>query len=157
MPSRNDVRGSHPRIRFAFDESPKYEPMSIASRSGGHGVLDPARAGGAHDRVGDGPQRQVLVVADVEDLAGRVGRERGEQQALDDVVDVEAVALLLAVAEHGDRVVGERTPDEDREEALEVVAQALARPEHVGEPHRARAAARRRRGTGGAAARSRTW
>ena len=64
--------------------------------------------------------------------------QRGEHQALDDVVDVQAVALLRAVTEQGDRLVAERAADEDRQEALEVVAQALARSVHVGEPHRGR-------------------
>ena len=96
MPSANEVRGSHPSIRFAFDESPKYEPMSIASRSGGHGdVLDPARAG----RRPRSPRRSRAAtrcssLPTLNIFAGASGRERREQQALDDVVDVEAVALL---------------------------------------------------------------
>ena len=72
MPSANDVRGSQPSIRFAFDESPKYDPMSMASRSGGQGTCStrpvPAAATTA---AGDRAQRQSLVVADVEDLARR--------------------------------------------------------------------------------------
>ena len=67
----------------------------MASRSGGQATCstrpEPAAATTASAIA---PQREVLVVPDVEDLARRVGRERGEQQALDDVVDVEAVALL---------------------------------------------------------------
>ena len=130
----------------------------MASRSGGHGTCStrpgPAAATTASaiarsERCSSFPTLKIS--------PGASARRRGEQQALDDVVDVEAVALLRAVAEHRDRVVGERAPHEDREEALEVVAQALARPEHVGEPHRASPAARRRRGRAGAAARSRTW
>ena len=69
---------------------------------------------------------------------GASGASAASSEALDHVVDVQAVALLAAVAEHGDRLVGERRANEDREEALEVVAQTLTRPEHVGEPHRAR-------------------
>ena len=82
----------------------------MASRSGrpGH-VLDPTRCPRrATIACGDRAQRQSLVVADVEDLPGGSGDGRGEQQALDHVVDVEAVALLRAVAEHRDRLVGER-------------------------------------------------
>ena len=138
MPSANDVRGSQPSIRFAFDESPKYEPMSIASRSGGHGTCstrpDPAARTTASaiarsDRCSSLPTLKISPAAS--------GASRREQQALDDVVDVEAVALLLALAEHRDRLVGERAPHEDRQEPLEVVAQALAGPEHVREAHRA--------------------
>ena len=64
--------------------------------------------------------------------SGEVARPH---QAVDDVVDVEAVALLGAVAEQADRLAEEGAADEDRQEALEVVAEALAGPEHVGEPH----------------------
>ena len=114
--------------------------MSIASRSGGQATCSTrpeCRRG--HDRLGDrAAAREALVVADVEHLSWRVGRERRKKQALDDVVDVEAVALLLAVAEHRDGLVGERAPDEDRQEPLEVVTQALTGTEHVREPHRGR-------------------
>ena len=100
-PSANDVRGSQPSTRFAFDESPKYEPMSIASRSGGHGTVS-TRPEPAAATIASAIARndEVLVVPDVEHLAGGASVRRREQQALDDVVDVEAVALLRAVAEH---------------------------------------------------------
>ena len=79
----------------------------------------------------------MLIVPHVEHLTRRLRRPSGQQQAFDDVADVQAVAFLRAVTEDRDRLVRKRAPDEDRQEALQVVAKTLPGPVHVGEPHRA--------------------
>ena len=94
-------------------------------------MLDPPGARRLYHGVGDRPERETLVVPDVEDLTRRVDRECRTFEKVDDVVDVETVALLRTVAEHGDGVVLEGAPHEDREEPLEVVEQPLTRAEHV--------------------------
>jgi len=75
----------------------------------------------------------VLVVPDVEDLARGVGRARGAEQAVNDVVDVEAVPLLGPFAEDQDRLVEQRPTHEDRQETLKVVSKPLPGSVHVRE------------------------
>ncbi len=75
--------------------------------------------------------------ADVEHLAvARVGRAR-PQERVDDVVDVDEVAHLRAVAEDLDLLSLERQPDEPADEALAVVPDQLPRAVDVGQPQRA--------------------
>ena len=108
----------------------------MASRSGGQGTnsIEPEPAASmiicARSRRG-----KVLVVTDVEDLPGSIRRLCGAQQALDDVVDVQAVALLSAFAEDLDGLVEQRPPHEDRQEALKVVPKPLSGSVDVGEPN----------------------
>ena len=61
---------------------------------------------------------------------------RGQQQPLDDIVDVEAIAQLRAVAEQVDLLTVHGAAHEHRQEAQPVALQALARSVHVGEAQR---------------------
>ncbi|TPW11106.1 MAG: hypothetical protein FD127_3411 [Acidimicrobiaceae bacterium] len=88
---------------------------------------------GRHRRQVD--ERVVLRVAHVVHLAD--SRLAGAaHQGIDDIVDEQAVAPLIAAAEQFDRLAEQSLADEHGQEAELVARQALSRPVHVGEAQR---------------------
>ena len=59
--------------------------------------------------------------------AGRRGYRQRAHPAVDDVVDVDEVARLLAVAEDRDRLAAQQVAEEDAEHALVGIVPGLAR------------------------------
>ena len=110
--------------------------MSILARSSGHGDARHRRRRSTRldDAPGDVGQSQRFMVAEVEHLAGGLGTRRGGDHRVDDVVDVQAVAALRAVAVQRDVVTEQSPPDEHGEEALVGAAEVQPRAVDVGQP-----------------------
>ena len=90
-------------------------------------IVPPAVAERGDDGVGELVDRERAPAAEIDDLAARRGRVERAHPTLHDVVDVDEVAGLLAVAEDGDRLAAQQVAGEDAEHALIRVAEGLAR------------------------------
>ena len=72
----------------------------------------------------------MLVVSDVEHVShcvrvvriARLNGSRSVHDALNDIVDIEAVTFLVAVTKHRDWLIQQCASHEDRKKSLEVVA-----------------------------------
>ena len=108
--------------------------------------LETAAAIDPHQRLGQREQRVRRLAADIERQPGRVRGQRGQQESLDGVVDIEQFAPLLA-APHLEGLAFQRAAQPDAEEILPRVLDPHPRPVDVGQPQRAGVDARTRRGT----------
>ena len=90
-------------------------------------------AGHRLDLGGEVPDRDLVAVADVEDLADRAGLVDQGYHSPHDVPDVGEAARLRAVAEDRDRLAGERLAHEVRNH--HPVLAGLPGPDGIEEPH----------------------
>ena len=116
-------------------------------------------AAGVEDRVGELVDGRLLTAPDIENCSQSVRCIQCMHPRVDDVVDEDEVPRLQPVPVNGDRLATEDVADEDREDALVRVRDALARTEDVEHPA---ARSRRDRGPGdplrsARSARPRTW
>ena len=91
------------------------------------------------DGLGELVDRQRPPAAEVEDAAGRGRRVQCPHPPLDDVVDEDEVARLLAVAEDGDRLATQEVARENAQHTLIRIAEGLARPVDAEHPQRGHA------------------
>ena len=91
-----------------------------------------AAAGQRLDAFGELADRDLGAVADVEDLADGARLVDQGYHSAHDVPDVGEAARLGAVAEHGDRLAGQRLPHEGRDH--HPVLAGLPRPDRVEQP-----------------------
>ena len=128
VPLSNDVRGSQPRtdLRQA-DVGPHRALLSRPGRRA-HDLVPPGGwPNAAMTDCGELVDRERAPAAEIDDAAARRGRVERAHPSLDDVVDVDEVARLLAVAEDGDRLAAQQVAREDPEHALIRIAEGLAR------------------------------